>query len=641
MGRLYRKIVFIAAVSLMMFAQGGIAPILKNIGFEAEEKGKPVNWTLPAYYTLAPGMGRNGTRAIAYEFVTNRPYLAPVAQKVKLEPTETYRISCWVRTENVKPPKNEPGAKIGFEWQDSAGRYDGVYSRQITGTKDWTHLTFLTPPIPKGITSSRVQIYVGYGRTPGKAWFDDVTIEKIEAKPISGLYTDAYRGMFSSGDNLMLKAPVNIPARLLTNGLARVELSYCGEDGASRTAKPTSLTTDEARFEMQGDAFAPGSQSVTCTVFTNGTVAGKAESRIVRAVGPIDWRVRFDRLGRTLVDGKPFFPLGMYMGKVTPEELAVYREGPFNCLMPYTEPSREMLDLCRDKGLMVIYPLKEVYRHTNWAKAKKIKTEADEIAYVTSHVNEHKDHPAILAWYINDEFGPDYADILARRRALFEQLDPQHPTWTCLYQVNQLALYMDSLDCIGTDPYPVGQGGISLAASWTQLTKRNTFGTRPIWMIPQAFSWAWFRNGRKSDRMPTEAEMRAMSWQMVACGANGLVYYAFHQMRKNCGADFPRDWAAVKNVASEIARYADIFLADPGPEVFGDVLGLHVRTWRKDGETFVLAVNATPKPMVANLPLDRKYGADSIIFGVTARLDGGNRLMVDLPPWGLSFSRVK
>ena len=640
---LKRSFAFPLAVLLAAVSLGGEGPILKNAGFEETEKGRPASWTLPEYYSLAPGMGRNGTTAIAYSFVTNRPYLAPVAQKVKFEPTETYRISCWVRTENVKPPKGEPGAKIGFEWKDSSGRCEGVYSRQITGTKDWTYMSFLTPQIPKHITSSRVQIYVGYGRTPGRAWFDDVSVEKIEAKPISGLYSDAYRGNVFDRSPVLLKAPINIPARLLSNGAARVELQYRGADGGVRTAKPTALTTTEARFEMRADAFAPGEQSVTCTVFTNGIVAGSAESRIVRKAGPIDWRVRFDRECRTLVDGKPFFPLGMYMGKVTPEELAVYREGPFNCLMPYTEPPREMLDLCHEKKLMVIYPLKEVYRHTNWAKSKKIATEADEVAYVTSHVNANKGHPAILAWYINDEFGPDYADILSRRRALFERLDPQHPTWTCLYQVNQLALYMDSLDCIGTDPYPVGQGGLSLAANWTQLTRRNTFGVRPIWMIPQAFSWAWFRSGRASDRMPTEAEMRTMSWQMVACGANGLIYYAFHQMRRKCGADFPRDWAAVKKVASEIAKHTDIFLADPGPAVACDALetGLCVRSWRRGGETYILAVNATPKPLASDLTVEGAYAATELLFGESVSLVGGNRLAASLSPWGISFVRIK
>ena len=121
------------------------AEIVSNGGFEVVENGKAKGWTLPAYYSYAPGMGRNGTTAIAYSFVTNRSLLAPVAQPLSLEPSETYRVSCWVRTEGVKPPKGEPGTKIGVEWKEADGRSHGTYSKSISGTTDWTQISFITP----------------------------------------------------------------------------------------------------------------------------------------------------------------------------------------------------------------------------------------------------------------------------------------------------------------------------------------------------------------------------------------------------------------------------------------------------------------------------------------------------------------
>ncbi len=38
---------------------------------------------------------------------------------------------------------------------------------------------------------------------------------------------------------------------------------------------------------------------------------------------------------RLIVDGQPFFPLGMYWGGVKEKELGIYAKGPFNCLMPW------------------------------------------------------------------------------------------------------------------------------------------------------------------------------------------------------------------------------------------------------------------------------------------------------------------
>ena len=635
--------VFIAAASAAMSVSAEVpGSILRNAGFEESGKGKPVAWSLPPYYSLAPGMGRNGTAAIAYSFETNRKMIAPVAQKIVLEPTETYRVSCWIRTEGVKPPKREMGARIGIEWKDGAGRCDGAYSRQLVGTHDWTHVSIITPQMPHDLKSCRVQIYVGYGKTPGKAWFDDVWIEKIEAKPISGLYSGAYRGTCWGDEPVRFAAHVNISARAISNGAAKVSLSYRDKSGAARTVSPSRLAPDRAEFSLRASELEMGSQSVVCSVTTNGVLAGDASCRIVRVKSDPGWRVRFDRHGRALVDGRPFFPLGMFMGKVTENELAVYCEGPFNCAMPYQEPPREMLDLCESRGLKVIYPLKDVYSHTKWAKAHGIGTEEAANEYVASRVGEFKSHNAILAWYLCDEMGPDHASLLGRRRALFERLDPDHPTWTCLLQVNQLSLYMDSIDCVGTDPYPVAKGAISRAADWTMMTKRNTAGSRPIWMVPQAFSWTWFPLGREGDRMPTENEMRAMSWQMIACGANGLIYYAFHQMRRNCGEDFPRDWAAVKIVASEVARHADVLMSEPGPAVKSDVHEsfLPVRTWRRGGEAFVLAVNATPKQVAAKAVVEGSWKTCSTMFGSPANLVDGGTVSVDVPPWGVSLSRL-
>ena len=615
------------------------ASLVKNGGFEEVEKGRPVGWSLPPCYSHAPGMGRNGTSAIAFSSPTNLiKQIQPVMQWVKLAPGHVYRVSCWVRTEGVKFEPGHPGAKIGMEWGDTNG-WHGCYSHSRSGTKDWTRLSFVSPQLPASLAKVRVQLYVGYGKATGKAWFDDFAIEEVVPKPISGLYADAYRGGVAPGDTLTLKGVVNLTPDQLAARTAQVTLHYTDAAGKPRAVPPSALRVDEVTFTLRVDELAPGRQDVLCTVVTNGIAAGQATCKVERFAKEVPWRVRFDVHQRAIVDGKPFFPLGMYMGKVTPEELAVFREGPFNCLMPYHEPSREMLDLCVEKKLKVIYPLKEVYYHTNWAKARKIKTIADEEAYVTGRVNTFKGHPAILAWYLNDEFGPEYVDRLAERRALFEKLDPDHPTWTCLYQYRQVGMYMDSLDCIGTDPYPVPKDPISRAVEWTLATRTGTRGVRPLWMIPQAMAWSWFK---RKGPMPTRAEMRSMSWQMIAGGANGLIYYAFHQMRRNAGADFPRYWADVKAVAREVDQYAVVLLGDPGPETTCALPArmLPVRTWRKSGDVWLLAVNATAKPATAEVAVAGTYGMCQTVFGGQAERTPDGKLSLRLEPWDAILVRM-
>jgi hypothetical protein len=163
-------------------------------------------------------------------------------------------------------------------------------------------------------------------------------------------------------------------------------------------------------------------------------------------------------------------------------------------------------------------------------------------------------------------------------------------------------------------------------------------------MIPQAMDWRWFKSGnKKRDRMPTEDEMRAMTWQMIASGANGLIYYAFHQMRRNSGKDFPAYWSAVKSVAADVARFADVLVSDPGPDAKANLPPhqLPVRTWRKGNDLFVLAVNATGKPVDAELSLPTACSSADAVFGenVSVRADGA--VAAHLPPGRHALVRLR
>ena len=611
--------------------------IVKNGGFEVLENGTPVEWPLPDGYEPAPGKGRNGTAAIAFAKSQTAEKTRPVMQKVTLDGGEAYNISCWVKIDGRR------GANIGLEWFDANGKFASTYSANLKGPADWTLVTVKTPKLPAKLKSCNVLLCASYVSNDGTVLLDDVSIDKCEMKPIAGLYTSAYRGVVAKDETFTVKASLNIPQEMLDGNAAIVALRYLGTDGELHTIRPSGLSPDVAEFSLRGGDLAPGEQMLACAVATNGVKAGKSTCRIERSEKAGKWRVRFDRFGRTIVDGKPFFPLGMYMARATKTELDAYREAPFNCVMPYYEPTKEDLDLCAAADLKVVFSLKDAYRHKGWAKKKGIKTEADEVAYVTDRVNAFKSHPAVLAWYHDDESGPEYAKMLAKRRDLFERLDADHPTWICLYQIHQLESYMGAFDVIGTDPYPVARSPLSLAANWTRITFKNTLGVRPVWMVPQAFSWKWYPDGRSGDRMPTEAEMRAMSWQMIACGANGLIYYAFHNIRKNSGADYEKNWSAVKTVASEIASRLDVLLSDPGPAAKCgiDAARLPVRTWRRGEETFVLAVNATPDAVSAEIVPDGSYSLCKTLFGASANLSDNNRLSINLPPWGQTLVELR
>jgi hypothetical protein len=82
--------------------------------------------------------------------------------------------------------------------------------------------------------------------------------------------------------------------------------------------------------------------------------------------------------------------------------------------------------------------------------------------------------------------------------------------------------------------------------------------------VPQVFDWGAYRKGaaREKTRAPTLAEMRAMAWQCVAAGANGLVFYSFFDLFAMSDRDpFERRWSDVCAMGEEIKRYLPIMLS--------------------------------------------------------------------------------
>ena len=420
-------------------------------------------------------------------------------------------------------------------------------------------------------------------------------------------------------------------------------LRYTGADGARHEAA-MAISKDEGVVTLDVAQLALGAQDVCFVLVKGGKELGTATCKFTRVAQMPARAVWIDEFGRTIVNGEPFFPLGMYWGGITTNKFEIYAKGPFNCLMPYASPtSKDLMDLCHAHGVKVIYSVKDVFSGTHWAP-KGVNTEADEVAYITARVKKFKDHPALLAWYLNDELPLSMLPRLSARRDLMERLDPGHPGWVVLYQYSQIADYMPSFDVIGTDPYPIPRPA-ALASTWTRATYKGTMGLKPLWQVPQAFDWAAYKKTaeeKKKCRAPTEAELRSMCWQCIACGANGLVMYSWFDLWKEPnGVPFATRWAEVCRVGEEIKKYVPVLLAD---ELYGFATcaaclaapqenPLSVRAWRHAGEIWVLAVNSSDKPLDAQIGLSEKCASASAAFGPAPRLaEDGQKLTVPLAP---------
>jgi hypothetical protein len=595
------------------------ANLVRNPGFEEiAPDGGPLAWNeVKPVYRIEDGAGRNGSRGLLFDNSDPGFYRFP-GQKIEMQPGSLYRFSVWVRTEGLAG--DESGATLCLEWTDRSGQWlGGSYPHGVKGTHEW-QLVEGVAKIPENAGSVRLSPYVRKGMT-GRAWFDDISVTRHIPPAVGVIVSSAYRDTLADGSSFYFVELALSDAGLHRDKVAGVFSVIDSEDKCFFSGKAEFITDNAAGIEINTSKIPVGLYHVDFVLSaSDGGEIGRCRGRLNRVAQLPERKVYIDAHNRAIVDGKPFFPLGMYWSSIKPDLLQTYAQGPFNCLMPYGSPTREQMDLARAAGLKVIYSVKDIYHGTRWAP-KGVQTEQDEIEFVRARVDEFKEHPALLAWYINDELPLSMIERLTARRDLMEELDPQHPAWVVLYQYNQVRSYLPSFDIIGTDPYPIPKKPAGMALEWTRVTRAQCWNARALWQVPQVFDWAAYKKGEEAQnsRAPTLDEMRAMAWQCIAGGANGLIFYSFFDLFKLPEKDpFEKRWPEVCAMAREISRYIPVLLSvDP-------VAGLswikpeqvEARAWSYNGETYILIVNGGTEPAEASLISDTPVKALAVEFGV-------------------------
>ena len=573
----------LSLASLLALAETNL---VRNARFErVDEKGRAEAWRGWGGRWRTDWLGMDGSRAAVFENADTN-YYGTVSQVVDARPGRRYRFGGFVKTENLR-------GKVHFclEWYGPNGKYvGGSYTAGLGGTADWTEQSNITPPLPTNAVKVLFQAFCAH-ESVGKAIVDGAYLRPFEAPPVDGVYSSRYRNRAAEGP-VRFVAVLNDGAGSAPGDAARfVFTDPENPKGARRVA--ATVTNGAASVACDVSDLAPGVNLVRFELARGGAV--HVASLVFERVTPEEEAapaVRIDAFGRTIVDGKPFFPLGMYWSKVDPRLIGAYREGPFNCLMPYHAPNRREMDLCASNGLKVIYNV----------VGKDLSDGAI--------VRRFRRHPALLAWYLNDERPISERDALARARTFAELHDPDHPGWIAIYQYYEVRSYLPTFDVVGTDPYPLYRNPIGMVTKWTRATRDGLMGLKPMWQIPQVFDKGAYASNRKNFpdacRPPTYDDMRNMAWQCLAGGANGLVFYSFFDLvAMDAKTPFRQRWEDVKRMACEIKSYEAYFLStDAPPPVAGAPDALACRAWRLGGKTLFVAVNTTREPLSADVTVD-------------------------------------
>lgn len=628
--------------------EGRDTNLVRNPSFEeTTPEGEPVTWS--NYVTVA-GVAHTGERSLFYENLDRERYVL-CTQPIELVPGKAYEVTAWIKTENVEGP--ESGATVCLEWYSADGEYlGGYYPPGFKGTGDWRRLSGVSARVAEGAARCSVVCYMRRGIT-GRAWWDDIEVRQWRQPPLDTLLLKPnYRGEVLPGVKeveLLARVDLRDWDLDLRDVALRAEIRR-RDNGATVQSTVRRLQEAETTIKLSTRRIPPGKYHLRVGLQRQSDGAElEAETwrlNVLELNALADRKAYIDRHNRLIVDGKPFFPLGMYWGSITEEDLRLYADSPFNCLMPYGEPTKEQMDLALQYGLRVIYTIKDVYYGSAYCPPG-VKTLEDERAYIQGKAEAFRDHPALLAWYLNDELPQEYMERLEAHQDWMEELDPNHPTWVVLYQVNEVRQYVRTFDVIGTDPYPIPGDKARRAGLWTRLTVDAVRAARPVWMVPQVFNWACYRKTEEEKqglRPPTLEEMRSMTWQCIAEGAHGLVYYSWFDIKRDTVVPFEQQWSYVKQVASEVKELVPVLLSvEPTPRFTAPTEPWLHWTVRKLGKrVYLIAVNDEDRPHLAVFRLGRAPARIRIHNETAALSPTSNGLLeVSLEPFGVRIYEIE
>lgn len=360
-----------------------------------------------------------------------------------------------------------------------------------------------------------------------------------------------------------------------------------------------------------------------------------------------------DEHNRLIVDGEPFFPLGWY-GAHSMQHLAEIADSPFNCILDYginrlpVDQIREYLDAAQQHGIKLIYCMNDLYPAATYHKQIGPWIGNEDMA--RGVVSTFKDHPAVLAWYLNDELPTKMIPDLMKYYDLVRSTDPGHPTYIVHFVPRIIPDFVPTTDVLGIDVYPVPTRPVIRVSQMTDVGVEAAQGLKPLWMVLQAFAWYQHRppedpnatggRGRiptegelRRGRAPTRDEERCMTYLALTHGANGLIYWCYYNMRVL--PQYEEMWGWMKEIGQEVKELSPVLLspAKLPVEVRGDSSKIHALLKEYDGKWYLLAVNGETTPARAEFALPGKAASVRVMFEERAATASGRTLADDFAPY--------
>lgn len=185
MKKLCIQLLVISATILLSIAPAAADNnLVKNPSFENANGSMPADWQYNGW-DKKPGatelkyendLFHSGGKSIT--IINNSMNDARFSQAVDVKENTLYKLSCWVKTENVGTGQNSKGANISID-----GKLET--SKDIKGTNEKWEYIEMYAVTGNGVNSIKLTIGLGgySSSNSGKASFDDVSLEEVSSIP--------------------------------------------------------------------------------------------------------------------------------------------------------------------------------------------------------------------------------------------------------------------------------------------------------------------------------------------------------------------------------------------------------------------------------------------------------------------------
>ena len=335
--------------------------------------------------------------------------------------------------------------------------------------------------------------------------------------------------------------------------------------------------------------------------------------------------------GNITIDGKPFFPLGIYSslgidkssGALTKGNLPLtekrikswfsgIEQAGFNMIQTYalchyaqTDPlklaplekrqqgRKLFLDYAQNAGLKVMIWLHEGYPDFRYLMRDHFPDDPPEVAAkkawevrkkeIISSIETLGNHPALLVWNLADEPPPsaENTELLERHYKFAKTLDTVHPIYVVNWEEDSIRSQSKACDIMAEDMYPVGApygragGPNQPKGHWPKI---GEIAQWQDWILDtqengRPLAWGVVQIHKRpgpqpTQRIPTFEEMRAMTFMRLVKDAKGLFFFSFNMDRERPYMETnPFHW---KNISQTVKSVHTVFPALFSSEIIKD-----------------------------------------------------------------------